>query len=383
MKTLKDILPGVTEFRHRLHRIPELAGEERETSKLIRERLAPLGLEVLPPFLGTDVVALLQGGRGSGKNVTLRADIDALLVEEHSDVPYRSAHPGKMHACGHDGHTAMVMGAAEYLAAHRDEFAGSVRFVFQPGEENRAMGRELVAAGALENPKADAVTALHGMPGLPVGVFGVRAGAIMGSCAHFTVTLRGRGGHSSTPYLSRNPVTAAAALVHELEGLAGRVVKPQDPAVLTVCRIAGGTLANVIPDEAMIEGTARSLSDQADAALEAGLRRTVAAVAAEREVAAEIVYRLSYPVTANAPEATGLAREVLRSLKLECRELAESSMGAEDFAYYLKRYPGVYVKIGTGEDCPALHNSKFNFPDSALGAGIEYLSAFALAALRQ
>ena len=139
----------------------------------------------------------------------------------------------------------------------------------------------------------------------------------------------------------------------------------------------------MIPDEAVIEGTARSLSDEADAALEAGLRRTVAAVAEAREVAAEIVYRLSYPVTDNAPEATGLAREVLRSLKLECRELAESSMGAEDFAYYLKRYPGVYVKIGIGEDCPALHNSKFDFPDSALGAGIEYLSAFALAALRQ
>jgi len=382
MKTLHDILPGITEFRHRLHRIPELAGEERETSKLIRERLAPLGLDVLPPFLGTDVVALLQGGRGPGKNVTLRADIDALFVEETSGLPYCSTHPGQMHACGHDGHTAMVMGAAEYLAAHRDEFAGSVRFVFQPGEENQAMGRELVAAGALENPKADAVTALHGMPGLPVGTLGTRTGAIMGSCAHFKITLRGRGGHSSTPFLSRNPVTAAAALVHELEGLAGRLVKPQEPGVLTVCRIAGGTLANVIPDEAVIEGTARSLSDAADAALEAGLRRTVAAVAAAREVTAEIVYRLSYPVTGNAPEPTELARNVIRSLGIEYRELAESSMGAEDFAYYLKRYPGVYVKIGTGENSPALHNSKFNFPDSALGPGIEYLSAFALAVLR-
>jgi len=382
MKTPADILPGIADFRRRLHRIPELAGEERETARLIRERLAPLGLEVLPPFLGTDVVAILNGGRGPGRNVTLRADIDALLIEETGGVPYRSAHPGKMHACGHDGHTAMVMGAAELLAARREEFAGSVRFVFQPGEENRAMGRDLVAAGALENPKADVVTALHGMPGLPAGTFGVRTGAIMGSCAHFRITLKGRGGHSSTPYLSRNPVTAAAALVYELEGLAGRVVKPQDPAVLTVCRIAGGALANVIPDDAVIEGTARSLSDEADAALERELRRTVAAVAAAREVTAEIAYRLSYPVTNNAPEPTELAREVLRSLGLECRELPESSMGAEDFAYYLKRYPGVYVKIGVGENSPALHNSKFDFPDAALGPGIEYLAAFALAALR-
>lgn len=382
MKTLNEILPEIIGFRHELHRIPELAGEERKTSELIRKRLESLGLEVLPPFLGTDVVAILRGGRGPGKNVTLRADIDALSIEETTGAAYCSAHSGRMHACGHDGHTAMVMGAAELLAARRGEFAGSIRFVFQPGEENRAMGRELIEAGALENPKADLVAALHGMPGLPVGQFGVRTGAIMGSCAHFKITLKGRGGHSSMPCNSRNPVTAAAALVCELEGVAGRLVKPQEPAVLTVCMISGGTLANVIPDEAVIEGTARSLSDKADAALEAGLRRATAAVAEAREVSAEIAYRLSYPVTINTPEATDLAREVLCAIGAEWRELTEPSTGAEDFSYYLKRYPGVYAKIGTGEQSPALHNSKFDFPDQALGPGIEYFVAFALAALR-
>ena len=211
MKTLADILPGIIEFRHALHRIPEMAGQEFKTSQLIRERLAVLGLEVLPPFLGTDVVALLYGGRGAGRNVTLRADIDALALEEATGRPYRSTHPGHMHACGHDGHAAMVTGAAELLVSRRDEFAGSVRFVFQPGEENRAMGRELVAAGVLENPAADVVTALHGMPGLPIGTLATRTGAIMASCAHFKVVLRGKGGHSSRPALSRNPVTAAAA----------------------------------------------------------------------------------------------------------------------------------------------------------------------------
>ena len=296
MKTLADILPGIIEFRHALHRIPEMAGQEFKTSQLIRERLAVLGLEVLPPFLGTDVVALLHGGRGAGRNVTLRADIDALALEEATGRPYRSTHPGHMHACGHDGHAAMVTGAAELLVSRRDEFAGSVRFVFQPGEENRAMGRELVAAGVLENPAADVGTALHGMPGLPIGTLATRTGAIMASCAHFKVVLRGKGGHSSRPALSRNPVTGAAALVHELEGMTGRLVDSQRPAVLTICRIAGGELANVIPDEAVVEGTIRSLSPDSDAVLEDGFRRTVAAVGAMRGIETEIEYRRQRPL---------------------------------------------------------------------------------------
>lgn len=380
--TLADILPGIIEFRHALHRIPEMAGKEFKTAQRIRERLSALGMELLPPFLGTDVVALLSGGQGPGRNVTLRADIDALALNEASGKPYASIHTGHMHACGHDGHAAMLMGAAELLSSCRDEFSGSVRFVFQPGEENLAMGRELVSAGVLENPAADVVTALHGMPGLPIGTLATRTGAIMASCAHFKIVLRGKGGHSSHPALSRNPVTGAAVLVHELEGMAGRLVDSQQPAVLTVCRIVGGELANVIPDEAVVEGTIRSLSPDADSALEDGLRRTVAAVGAMRGIETETEYRLSYPVTENAPEPTGLARECIRSGSGRYVELAESSMEAEDFAYYLKRSSGVYVKIGTGENSPALHSARFDFPDEALPFGIEYLVNFARAALR-
>ena len=381
MKTVEEILPGIIEFRHALHRIPELAGKEFETSALIRERLSGLSVELLDPFLGTDAVALLRGGRGAGKNVTLRADIDALALSEATGVAYASEHAGRMHACGHDGHTAMVMGAAEILASRRDEFAGSVRFVFQPGEENAAMGRDLVAAGALENPTADFVTALHGMPGLPVGMLALRDGAMMGSCAHFKVMLTGQGGHSSRPHLARNPVTAAAAIVSELEGMTSRLVSAQRPAVLTICRIAGGELANVIPDTAVIEGTARSLSPESDEILERGFRETVEAVAKLRGVKAEIEYRLAYPVTLNAPGPAELARRVIREAGMAYTELPESSLGAEDFAWYCRRYPCVYAKVGTGEECPALHNSKFDFPDAALSAGIRYLVNFALAAL--
>ena len=382
MRTLAAILPGIIEFRHTLHRIPEMAGAEFETSRAIRERLAGLDLEVLPPFLGTDVVAILHG-RGPGRNVTLRADIDALLIGEETGVPYASSHAGKMHACGHDAHAAMVMGAAEILASRREEFDGSVRFVWQPGEENRAMGRDLVEAGALENPRADLVTALHGMPGLPVGVLALRDGAMMASCAHFKVTIRGRGGHSSRPHQAVDPVVAAAAVVVELQSVVSRRIDPQQAAVLSVCRIAGGELANVIPDEVVLEGTARALDMNVAAALESGLREVVDAVSRAHRTSCEIDYRLSYPVTFNAPEPTALARRVIRETVGEGRfiELAESSMGAEDFSWYLRRYPGVYVKLGTGEDCPALHNSKFDFPDAALAAGIEYLVNFTSAGL--
>ena len=382
MRTLAEILPGIIEFRHTLHRIPEMAGAEFETSRAIRERLAGLDLEVLPPFLGTDVVAILHG-RGPGRNVTLRADIDALRLNEETGVPHASCHEGRMHACGHDGHAAMVMGAAELLASRRDSFNGSVRFVWQPGEENRAMGRDLVEAGALENPRADLVTALHGMPGLPVGVLALRDGAMMASCAHFKVTIRGRGGHSSRPHQAVDPVVAAAAVVVELQSVVSRRIDPQQAAVLSVCRIAGGELANVIPDEVVLEGTARALDMNVAAALESGLREVVDAVSRAHRTSCEIDYRLSYPVTFNAPEPTALARRVIRETVGEGRfiELAESSMGAEDFAYYLQRYPGVYVKLGTGENCPALHNSKFDFPDAALAAGIEYLVNFTSAGL--
>lgn len=382
MRTLAEILPGIIEFRHTLHRIPEMAGAEFETSRAIRERLAGLDLEVLPPFLGTDVVAILHG-RGPGRNVTLRADIDALRLNEETGVPHASCHEGRMHACGHDGHAAMVMGAAELLASRRDSFNGSVRFVWQPGEENRAMGRDLVEAGALENPRADLVTALHGMPGLPVGVLALRDGAMMASCAHFKVTIRGRGSHSSRPHQAVDPVVAAAAVVVELQSVVSRRIDPQQAAVLSVCRIAGGELANVIPDEVVLEGTARALDMNVAAALESGLRVVVDAVSRAHRTNCEIDYRLAYPVTFNAPGPTALARRVIRETVGGERfvELAESSMGAEDFAYYLQRYPGVYVKLGTGENCPALHNSKFDFPDAALAAGIEYLVNFTSAGL--
>ncbi len=381
-RAVEEILPGIIEFRHDLHQIPELAGNERKTSRAIRERIAGLGFEVLQPFLETDVVAILHG-RGPGKNVTLRADIDALALHEKTGLPYCSTQPGLMHACGHDAHAAMLVGAAEVLAAERDEFFGSVRFVWQPGEENRAMGRDLVAAGALENPRADLVTALHGAPGFPFGVLALRTGAMDASTAHFKVIIRGKGGHSSRPHQSRDPVMAACAAVVELQSVVSRRINPLRPAVLSICRIAGGELANVIPDEVVFEGTARAFDAEVAEELKSGFRDVVEGVCRAHRVECEISYDILYPVNVNSRDGADFAREVIRETFGESRlyEMSEPSMGGEDFAYYLQRYPGVYVKIGLGETHPALHNSGFDFPDAALSIGIEYFVNFVRKAL--
>ena len=375
---IREILPGIVDFRHELHRIPEMAGEELETSRRIRERLAALGIPAEKPFLKTDVVALMQGA-APGRNVTLRADIDALMLDEKTGVPYCSTRPGYMHACGHDGHTAMVMGAAEVLNRLRDRFTGSVRFVWQPGEENKAMAKDLLAAGALENPRPDLVTALHGCPGLPKGCLSLRTGAMDASCAHFRIVIHGRGGHSSRPHQAIDPIIAACALVTEAQTIVSRRISPQRAAVLSICVIQGGKLSNVIPDDVVLEGTARALDPDSTEKLETGLREITGHVCRMHRCTFEIEYRSAYPPNINPPEAADFARKVIRSMEGDrFYELPEASMSAEDFAYFLQRYPGVYVKIGTGEDSPALHNSLYNFPDELLPVGIEYLVRFAL-----
>ncbi len=383
MSPFAAVAARMAQFRHRLHETPETAGCEFATMSLIRNELDRIGIAPLPPFIGTDTVALLHGCK-AGKNVTLRADIDALPITEETGVHYASKIPGVMHACGHDGHSAMVMGAAEILYGLRDSFSGSVRFVWQPGEENAALGKKLIEAGALENPPADLVTAIHGMPGLPVGVFGCRDGAIMGSCAHFKVTVQGKGGHSSRPHLTHDPVVTAAAIIMEAQTLVSRRIDPLQPAVFSICRISGGTSANIIPESVELTGTARALDMNAAAELKHGFCEIVENICRMYRCSARIDYDIQYPVTENAPAPTELARQVIKNAFGESRyvELPESSMGAEDFAYYLRRYPGVYVKLGVGENSPVIHNSKFDFPDAALEAGIRYLVDFALAGLR-
>ncbi len=383
MKTIADILPEIIEFRHKLHRIPELAGAEFKTQKAIRERLAKLDLEVLPPFIGTDTVALLHGSKGPGRNVTLRSEIDALKITEESGVEFTSEHPGYMHACGHDGHAAMLMGAAEILASRRDEFAGSIRFVWQPGEEGAALGGKLVAAGALLNPEPSLVAAIHS-GGIPLGTFSSKPGTINGSSALFKVVVRGKDGHSACPHETIDPVAAACAIVADIQSIVSRRINPIHFAVISVCRIVGGTQHNAIPSEVEFEGTARSFDLEDDNIIERCFRETAECVARAHGATVEIDYQRRYPVSVNSPEAVDLARKVILRTFGEgsYTEMPAPMAGAEDFAYYLQKYPGVYAIVGMGENTPCGHTAKYYFNDETTKYGIEYFVNLALEALR-
>ncbi len=380
---VEEILPEIAGLRHRLHRTPEIAGQERETAALIRESLRDLPISWREPLLGTDVVGDIVGS-GPGRCVALRADMDALPLEERSDLPYRSERCGMMHACGHDGHMAMLVGAARILTEMRREVRGRVRVIFQPGEEVRSMGRELVEKGVLENPKADFVAALHGWPGIPVGVIATRVGPIMASAAHFTIRISGRGGHGSTPEKTVDPLVTGCMAVTALQTVVSRNFDPQEAAVLSVCRFAAGNSSNIIPDSAEISGTCRALSHEAASRFEPAIRRVMDGICAATGARCEIDYLENYRPTVNSEASFRLAEAVAEeALGGECfLRLDRPSMTAEDFAYYLERCPGIYAHLGVG-DRPGLHNPGYDFNDAALGNGIRFLVAVALTAGRQ
>ena len=378
---LQEIMPEVIDFRHTLHQIPELAGEEFKTCQEIRSRLNKITeLEIAPPFLETDTVAMLQGS-APGKNVTLRADIDALALTETSGAGYCSQHPGRAHACGHDAHMAMLYGAAKVLARIRDEFSGSIRFVFQPGEENVSMAKDLIAAGAIASPAPDLVAALHIVPKYPTGKLVIRKGTVSAASCHFEVTFKGLGGHGSRPDLARNPVTALAAAIVELQGAAQNWITPFESGVISVATVSGGTLPNIIPEEAVFTGTIRALTDEtADRLLEA-LKHICNAAAQLHRTECHIHIAGRYPATVNDDSAVDLASRMLQDNGIDFEWEPNSAMSSEDFAYFLHKAPGIYARIGSGENAPELHNPQLDAPDDMLINGIRFLVGFALAGL--
>ena len=382
--SISDIMPEIIEFRKKIHRHPELAGKEFKTCALIREELAKIpGIEVLPPFLETDTVAFIHG-KNPGKNVTLRADIDALTVTEEFESDFKSEIPGLMHACGHDVHTSILLGAAKLLAARREEFSGSIRLVFQPGEENLAMARPLIAAGALDDPPADFVAALHCMPGMPIGSAKMRVGAMMSSCSHFEVIFRGVGGHGSRPHAARNPLIAACSAVMELQTAIPNRINSQRAGVLSICAVNGGKLDNVIPESCSFVGTIRALDDETAKDLREALQEMCQAVAALHRVTCEVKIAVGgYPATVNTASGVALAEAVLKKCGISQVAMEESFMASEDFSCYLnKAADGVFVMLGAGEDQPPLHNCRFVPDEKILTPGIAYMSEIALAALK-
>jgi hippurate hydrolase len=379
---ISAVLPEITAIRQSLHQTPELSGQEFQTAALIRQRLAGLHIQLLPPYLKTDVVALLKG-RAAGANVTLRADTDALPMQEASGVPWASRIPNVMHGCGHDGHTAILLGAALVLEQLRDRFTGSVRFVFQPGEEQGALGRELVEAGAIDAPPPKAIYALHAHATIPVGTVKTMAGVLMAAIARFTIRVKGRSAIASCPQHAADPLAAAAYLVTALQSIVARQIGPLDNAILSIDHFHADNVAGDAPSEARLEGSARYLKPEVGATLRRLIERQLEGLDTMFGVTHTLDYTVPYEISCNDPGCVDRLRRVVAETYGPgmYREMETPSMGSEDFCYYLKRYPGAFFNLGIGEDRPYCHNPAFDFNDEALRYGINIMVRLALATL--
>jgi len=369
----------MTAWRRDLHAHPETAFEEHRTAEFVADKLASFGIAVDRGLAQTGVVGTLRVGTGP-RAVGLRADLDALPIDETNTFEHRSRHAGRMHACGHDGHMAMLLGAAKHLAAARN-FDGTVHFVFQPAEESRGGGRAMVEAGLFERFPMDAIFGMHNWPGMPVGEFGVMPGAMMASSDEFEIRITGRGGHAAMPHQTIDPVVVGSQVVQALQAIVSRHANPVDPAVVTVTQFHAGDAINVIPGEAVLRGTARAFRSAVQDLIEGGIRRTCAGVAAAHGAQITVRYARHYPPTVNTPAEAAFAAEVMRDIvgPENVHTGLPPTMGAEDFAFMLQVKPGAYAWIGNGpgEGGCMLHNPGYDFNDAILPLGATYWTRLA------
>jgi amidohydrolase len=388
-RRIRKILPEITAIRRGLHRIPETKLEERETSRRIRKLIADTKIELLDPYIGTDVVGLLWGTkafRGKNVNVTLRSDIDALPIRETSGKSWASEHDGRAHSCGHDGHMAVLIGTLKVLDELSDRFAGSVRFVFQPAEEEAGGGKMMVDKGLLDtDPKPSAVFALHGWPGIPAGTIAAAPGAAMAAQDRFCIIVRGRGGHGAVPHKTIDPIVTSAQIVGGLQTIVSRSLEPVAAGVISVCTIHGGTTSNVIPDEVVMEGTTRYFDKKIQTLIRSRMEEVVRGICAAAGAEHSLEYSEGYIPLVNDPEKVVFLKQIVGSYLGEQAWIPDLPrvMGAEDFAFYLAKVPGVFLRLGLGEDWPGLHSAAFDFNDQAIEAGITVMSALALETLTQ
>jgi carboxypeptidase Ss1 len=384
IEEVKRVEPRIIEIRRSIHQKPELAYHETATAKLVARELKSLGIEVKTHVGGTGVVGLLRSGK-NGRVVGLRADMDALPVQENVDVEFRSKRKGVMHACGHDTHVAMLLGAAMLLVKHRRELAGDVKFLFQPAEEEGGRGgaKPMIEAGAMENPHVDNVFGLHISSDFPSGTFGVRGGAFMAKPDAFRIRVIGRGGHGAAPHKTVDPVYAAAQVILALQGVSSRMVNPIRPFVISVCSVHGGTKDNIIPDEVVLEGTMRTLERDTRAKAMVDIRRAVAAVCQAFGARCEIEFKKdTYPVTYNDEKAAERVVRVLRKIRGSKTRVMDQRLGAEDMSRFLQRAPGVFYYLGTinrSKGCTEPnHSSRFKVDEDTLKFGAVSLAAVAL-----
>ncbi len=370
---IADFQADLAAWRHEIHAHPETAFEEKRTADFVASRLEGFGIEVHRGLAGTGVVGTLKGTRPGSRAIALRADMDALHIHEKNDAPYVSTNPGKMHACGHDGHTTMLLGAARYLAETRN-FAGTVHFIFQPAEENEGGARLMVEEGVLARYPVEAVYGMHNWPGRPAGKFAMRTGPMMASFDIFEITVTGKGTHAALPHLGIDPVVAAAQIATGLQTITSRSLAPLDSAVVSVTQIHGGDTWNVIPDQVVLRGTTRSFKPELQDAIEAGIRRIAEGVATAMGASVKLRYERRYPATVNtaaeAETAAATAAEVVGEGNVD-RDLMPT-MGSEDFAFMLQAKPGAYVFIGNGKNSAGLHNAHYDFNDEILPIGASY-----------
>ncbi|MBI4984285.1 MAG: amidohydrolase [Rhodocyclales bacterium] len=375
---IDELQPRIAALRRDLHAHPELAFQEQRTSDIVAAHLAAAGIEVHRGLARTGVVGVLKAG-SSNRAIGLRADMDALPLDEANGFPHRSRNAGRMHACGHDGHTAMLLGAAEALARTRD-FSGTVYFIFQPAEEHEGGGRVMVEEGLFERFPMQMVFGLHNWPGLPVGSIAVLEGPVMAAADRFEIEICGRGGHAAMPHLAVDTVAAGAALVQALQTLVSRDSDPQDAVVVSVTRFNAGHADNVLPEKAVLGGTVRCFRPELQDALEAGLRRICHGIEATYRVSIVVRYERGYPPTVNAEEPTFICREVARQVVAQGEPGGEvlgqlkPSMGAEDFAYLSSVVPGCYAWLGNGPGVGGcmLHSPHYDFNDGIIAGGLRY-----------
>ncbi len=379
-----DLHGEITAWRREMHAHPELRYDVHRTAASVVDRLKSFGCDDVVAGIGqTGVVGVIRGRKGGNKVVGLRADMDALPIEEETGLPYKSTVPGKMHACGHDGHTAMLLGAAKYLAETRN-FAGTAVVIFQPAEEGGAGALAMVKDGLITRFGIQEVYGMHNYPGLPVGQFAIRSGATMASADHIEITLEGKGGHAAKPHLSVDTILVGAQIINQLQSIVARNVDPLEAAVVSICMFQAGFTDNVIPQHAKLRGTARALKPEIRELLQKRIGEVIEGTARLYGATAKITYTNGYPVVVNHERQTafaaGVAGEIAGKDKVDTN--APPVMGAEDFAFMLQERPGAFIFVGNG-DSAGLHHPAYDFNDEAIPVGTSYWVRLAETALAE
>ncbi len=373
---IQALQPQVVEWRRRLHQRPEMGFREQLTAEYIAKKLQEWGISHQTGIAKTGIVATIESGK-PGPVLAIRADMDALPIQEENDVPYRSQHDGVMHACGHDGHTAIALGTAYYLSQHRDDFTGTVKMIFQPAEEGPGGAKPMIEAGVLQNPDVDAIIGLHLWNNLPLGKVGVRSGALMASVEEFHCTIFGKGGHGAIPQQTVDSVVVSAQIVSALQTIVARNVNPLESAVVTIGQLHAGTAFNIIADKALMSGTVRYFNPSFDGYFGQRIEQIIAGICQSHGASYELDYRRHYPALINDPAIAELVRTVAQAVVEtpegvvpECQ-----TMGAEDMSFFLQAVPGCYFFLGSANPDRNLayphHHPRFDFDETALGMGVE------------